>query len=105
MTDNLFAWARATAAGDPETSAVAERQHTASGARSRQALATLALVRRYPGRTACELHAEQGQDGELTRSAISRRMADLQHAKMVRVAGRRICSVAGTWQSIWEAVP
>lgn len=103
MTRTLFD-NPAAHANDPPTSHDAARQHTASGRRKRHAEIVLQLVRREPGRTACELFAwatlgEQSVLGE--QQEVRRRLTDLLHKALVRQGPARGCEVRNTKQITW----
>ncbi len=69
-----------------------------------QAAAVLAWIRRYRGRTACELAkciASAEADYVRLRYQISRRAADLARQGFVRRGDVRVCEVTGTEQLTW----
>lgn len=85
-------------AGDPSTSAEAADAVTASGKRQRNAERVLALVVKFPGMTAAELHALQG---EFELQEVRRRCTDLLHAGRVVQGAARPCRVRGTRMVTW----
>ena len=87
---------------DPETSKEAAREMNESGRREGQALAVLALVRRWPRSTAPELASFS--NGSLDRYQVSRRLADLEHVGKVIKRNSRKCSIRGTEMHTWEAL-
>lgn len=84
---------------DPTTSHEAAAEHTASGARGRNAALILAAIRRYPGLTCSELIGPTGLD----RSEVSKRLSDLHSAFRIEAVGVRRCSVSGKSARTWEA--
>jgi hypothetical protein len=97
----------ASHASDPETSKVAERSHTASGKRHRNADLVLELVRRHPGRTANEifwLATEYEQLRLVDFYEVRRRLNDLHKIGLVKVVEQRVCTIKGSLMQSWEAV-
>jgi len=93
-------------AHDPETSAAAVREHTASGNRGRHCQMVLALVQRHPGQTACELfELASAADLDSLREVqdVRRRLVDLERNRLVRKGPPRKCSVRKTSQRTWNA--
>ncbi|WP_018935673.1 MULTISPECIES: MarR family transcriptional regulator [unclassified Thioalkalivibrio] len=69
---------------DPGTSAVAEREITASGKRHQQMLATVDLLRCHPGLTSSELsRTRTAESMGLDRYMIARRLPDAETAGLV----------------------
>lgn len=93
--------ARARAA-DPATSHAAAAMVEASGAANTNRRLVLRLVRDYPGLTAVEIHAAQGDRGGLDRHEVSRRLADLRDAGLVVNGPERACSIKRTRMLTWE---
>lgn len=91
---------------DPATSRTAARLHVRRGRKARNMILLDALVRQYPDRTACELHAmliPQHQEF-MNRYEVSRRLADLRDQWATVESGRaRACRIAGTRQMTWRA--
>lgn len=92
-------------ANDPATSRAAAAAYDAGGKRGRHKGLVLALVRRHPGLTACELWAaatpaEQADLGEMQR--VRQRLTDLLNAGEVRQAEKRQCRQRGTAQVTWR---
>lgn len=99
LTDNPLA-----AAADPATSHEAAGRLCRSGRRRRNAERVLALVRRLPGSTSVMLwHAQRDDPDAMDRHEVSRRLADLEHAALVRKCGERACAVKGTRMVGWSA--
>jgi hypothetical protein len=87
---------------DPDTSREAARQAKRSGRQHRHAAVVLDLVRRNPGSTSGELW--EASNGQLERHEVSRRLADVCRAGLVRQGVARVCRVKGTKMVTWEAV-
>lgn len=96
-----------TARTDPVTSALAEREHTATGHRGRHVAAAVAAVEMSPGRTAKELHALYGM---MDRHEWSRRLPDAEAQGLIERGLMRKCAVAGRmsmtwWPKRWRSKP
>lgn len=98
---DLFSFLPIAADADPATSHDAADRHTASGARGRNCRRVLALVQRWPGLTSVELHAAQGEGGDLERHEISRRLSDLKNAGHVIQGTERVCSIKRAKMVTW----
>lgn len=86
----------AAATADPETSHAAADRFTASGARGANCRRVLSLVDARPGATSVELwDAQLGAADPLDRHEVSRRLADLKNAGLVRQGPARQCRVRG----------
>lgn len=85
---------------DPETSHEAAREHRKSGKLTQSMSDVLAAVRKYGGLTAVELALQSCLD----RYEVSRRLADLRHAGLVRWGGSRVCEVNKRKMETWWAV-
>lgn len=100
----LPAAARAT---DAASSHAAAARHTASGRRGVNMLRVLALVAAAPGATSVELYeagvaAARGTLAPaLDRHEVSRRLADLEDAGLVRRGAPRACRVRGSVMLTW----
>ncbi len=86
---------------DPVTSIDAGEQHAKSGRLSSNCKVALQLVTLYPGKTAVELFNCQGDLGSMQRHEMSRRLADLKNAGLVKQGDPRVCEFAGTKQVTW----
>ncbi len=94
-----------SAAADPATSSAAAQEHVQRGRRGANASRVLALVRSQPGSTSVELYTSQMVEaGRLDRHEISRRLADLATAGLVRQGTARTCRIAGRAMMTWWAV-
>jgi hypothetical protein len=96
--------ARARATDPPTSHEAAERNAAGLG---KQLQAVLDLIRRYPGHTACELAkraATTEADYVRLRFAISRRAAELKADGLIRSGTARVCTVAGSRQTVWYAL-
>lgn len=97
----------ASHADDPETSKIAEQQHTESGKRHRNADLVLKLVRENPNCTANEIW-ELANDFEKHRLRdfyeVRRRLNDLHKSTppLVKVSGQRKCSSQKTLMQTWS---
>lgn len=94
---------------DPATSAEAAANHRESGKHRKHSELVLSLVKRHPGRTACELWelatpAEKVELGDYYE--VRRRLSDMSSLALplVRKAEPRECSVKRTKQVTWELV-
>ena len=85
---------------DPVTSQQAARYITKSGKREGQLQGVLALVMKYPRRTAVELAFRSTFD----RYVLNRRLPELEHAGLVRKVGQRPCEINRRAASVWEAI-
>jgi len=97
----------ATANADPDTSAAAEAEHTASGRREAHARVALGLVRLWPGETGHELwsHATAAEKTALKGyHELYRRLADLKGIGLVKHGPKRKCRVKGTAMVTWWPV-
>ncbi len=74
---------------DPTSSHDAIQEHTDSGSRKQQSLQTLRLVAKHDGLTSMELSASTKL---LTRSAIARRLPDLEKRGLVQKGRPRACA-------------
>lgn len=95
---------------DPRTSHQAESKLRKSGEMGAQQKRVLEAVRRWPGRTAVELaallsreegHAEHTAQGVKTRYMVSRRIAELAKADLVRRGKPRICEINRSSQNTY----
>ena len=89
----------ATRATDPDTSRLAEAEITQTGKRGAQCEQVRQLVEAYPGRTSLEL----SHHSDLDRYQISRRLADLEDADVVRKGEARACSWGRRQMVTWWA--
>lgn len=85
-----------------------ERDAAASHAKARVANAelVLAMVRRHPGKTACELWELATADEMATLKdyyEVRRRLSDMTHSGDVVVGESRKCSIKGTKQQTYTA--
>ncbi len=91
--------------GDPETSHEAADKHEQSGRRDAHCRVVLAMVRRHPGATACELWELSDAKGELNEmQEVRRRLTDLLHRRAVRQGEARPCMVRGSKMVTWYAI-
>lgn len=90
-----------SATADPDTSHQAAKEITASGQREGQCLGVLALVKRYPDCTAFELSVK-GRTYD--RYIIGRRLSELEHGKLIRKSGTKVCGISGHKACIWQAL-
>jgi predicted HTH transcriptional regulator len=86
---------------DPMTSIDAGEAHAKNGRLSSNCKVALQLVILYPGMTAVELFNAQGDAGAMQRHEMSRRLADLKNAGLVKQGEPRVCEFAGTKQVTW----
>lgn len=92
----------ASSPADPDTSRQAEEEHTKAGTRRRNLDRVLALVRGRPGSTAVELwHGQKDEPGAVGRHEVSRRLADLAHAGLVRQGKARPCWIRERSMVTW----
>lgn len=100
----------ATRRTDPTTSLKAETKLRKSGALGAQQRQVLEAVLRWPGRTAVELaalmaraegHGEHTERGVRIRYMVSRRIADLARAELIRRGIPRICEINNTSQNTY----
>ncbi len=90
---------------DPVTSVDAGERHLKSGKLGANCKVALELVRLYPGKTAVELFNAQGDMGSMNRHEMSRRLADLKNAGLVKHGPARACEFAPHSTMVtWEAV-
>lgn len=92
---------------DPATSREAASNHKLSGKQARHARIVLALVERFPRRTAIELFdvaGESDRDELKEPQEVRRRLCDLERAGLVRKCAARTCGVRGTTMVTWEVV-
>lgn len=87
----------AAANADPPTSREADREITRSGQCETQTRHAAALVAQAPGLTALELARRFGED----RHDVAKRLADANHAGLVRHGEARRCSVSGRRAVTW----
>lgn len=90
---------------DPESSHSAARGHVRSGNHEINANMVRRLVRRHPGKTACELwdlarSSERAQLKEL--QEVRRRLTDNKKKGLIREGAPRRCTVRGTTQVVWN---
>lgn len=95
-------------AGDPATSQAAAEAAKESGRRVLNMELTLAIVQKYPGKTAGELWAEhtpEGFRGKLKElQELRRRLTDLKAAGRIEQGEARECRVRHTWCLTWYRV-
>jgi hypothetical protein len=85
---------------DPVSSKLAASELAESGDMESQLLVTLALVRKYPGKTSHEL----SRYGSLDRWQIARRLPQLRSAGLVLISSDlRPCGVSGKRCHTWQA--
>ncbi len=85
---------------DPESSHLAGESITQSGNRQTQCDAVLDVVSKTPNSTARELAEYYNID----RYMVSRRLADLCNANLVRKAKSRICDIGNRLSCTWKLV-
>jgi len=91
----------AAAAADPETSKLADREISASGARQTRAHHAAQLVRLHPGLTCLELATVVHEDRHILQKGLS----DAAAAKLVvpsHKSEKRTCSVSGKKAVVWR---
>lgn len=82
---------------DPESSHIAAREVTRSGATAHQQRQAVAAVRQWPGSTSREL-AEHAQ---MDRYALARRLPEAERAGLIVRGPMRECSISGRETLTW----
>src|SRR5947207_2962586 len=85
---------------DPKPSHLAAGEMAVSGKREGQALAVLALVRKYP----CSTTRELSSRSQLTVHVIGRRLPELEKAGYIARKNTRECSVGKRLATTWQAL-
>lgn len=89
----------------PATSIKARDGHEASGKLAGNRALCLGLVRKYPGKTAVELHAlHEAAGGTMSRTEVSRRLPELISLGLARKGPERKCEINKTSMAVWYPV-
>ena len=91
---------------DPETSHIAARRHRASGAMSENQQRVFNALTVHGPCTACELFDRMTPESKevCDRTEVSRRLPELERSGKIQRLDARICTVAGTRQTVWDVV-
>ena len=88
-------------ANDPASSYQAEARVTKSGKRRTDMEAVFAVLQKFRGRTAAELHASNLLGMRMDCISVRRRLWDLERRGMARKGEQRKCKIAGTLAVTW----